>query len=173
MENAGLPVKSEETVIDPLQLFAVYPFSADSLYQEGVESIVLSGVLAGKSQDEQETILLQSRIYFFNRMTGHSLSVDDVRRSGILSRASEDPVCESAASTSAGPSTSGTEDSSSETRTLSFAELKELIEQGQTDQIPNNRVIPNELSPEKPSESQGAMRKKPWELAEPLIQGSG
>ena len=33
-----------------------------------------------------------------------------------------------------------------EPRTLSFAELKTLIEQGKTDQIPNNRDIPNELS---------------------------
>ena len=33
-----------------------------------------------------------------------------------------------------------------EPRALSFAEIKELIEQGKTDQIPNNRVIPDELS---------------------------
>jgi hypothetical protein len=31
-------------------------------------------------------------------------------------------------------------------RTLSLAELKELIEQGKTDQIPNNKIIPNDLS---------------------------
>lgn len=33
-----------------------------------------------------------------------------------------------------------------EPRVLTFTELKELIEQGKTDQIPNNRVIPNVLS---------------------------
>ena len=30
--------------------------------------------------------------------------------------------------------------------TLTFAQLKELIEQGRTDEIPNNKVIPNILS---------------------------
>ena len=35
--------------------------------------------------------------------------------------------------------------SSEEPATLTFAQLKELIEQGKTDQIPNNRTIPNEL----------------------------
>lgn len=33
-----------------------------------------------------------------------------------------------------------------ESRTLSFAELKALIEEGKTDEIPNNRQIPNELN---------------------------
>lgn len=33
-----------------------------------------------------------------------------------------------------------------EPRTLSFAELKALIQEGKTDQIPNNRQIPNELN---------------------------
>ena len=31
-------------------------------------------------------------------------------------------------------------------QTLTFAQLKELIEQGRTDEIPNNKVIPNILS---------------------------
>jgi len=33
-----------------------------------------------------------------------------------------------------------------ESRTLTFAELKELIEQGKTDQIPNNRPIPEAIN---------------------------
>lgn len=33
-----------------------------------------------------------------------------------------------------------------EPRVLSFAELKELIESGRVDQIPNNKVIPEKLS---------------------------
>lgn len=33
-----------------------------------------------------------------------------------------------------------------ETGTLTFAELKTLIEQGKTDGIPNNKVIPNILN---------------------------
>ena len=33
-----------------------------------------------------------------------------------------------------------------EARTLTFAELKALIDQGKTDGIPNNKVIPNVLN---------------------------
>lgn len=33
-----------------------------------------------------------------------------------------------------------------ETGTLTFTELKALIEQGKTDGIPNNKVIPNNLN---------------------------
>lgn len=33
-----------------------------------------------------------------------------------------------------------------ETHTLTFAELKALIEQGKTDGIPNNKLIPNVLN---------------------------
>jgi hypothetical protein len=68
-----------------------------------------------------------------------------------------------------------------ETRVLTFSELKELIETGRTDQIPNNKAIPNVLnvgSPlvsllhglltvlkdTPPSEAILLARKKPWEL---------
>lgn len=71
-----------------------------------------------------------------------------------------------------------------EVPTLSFAELKALIEQGKTDGIPNNKFIPNTLNvslrpkplshyfrskPQAlqdapPSESAGQIRKKPWEM---------
>jgi hypothetical protein len=70
-----------------------------------------------------------------------------------------------------------------ESRTLTFAELKELIEQGKTDQIPNNRPIPEAINvscifmlvcipsfiyslPQDaaPSESTAPTRKKPWEI---------
>lgn len=53
-----------------------------------------------------------------------------------------------------------------EMRILSFAELKTLIEQGRTDEIPNNRTISNELNQSAPSETRAAVRKKPWETAQ-------
>ncbi|OJT11859.1 hypothetical protein TRAPUB_11578 [Trametes pubescens] len=65
---------------------------------------------------------------------------------------------------------------------LSFAQLKALIEQGRTDEIPNNKTIPNVLSVRRitflpchathswhvlqsapPSESTVVPPKKPWE----------
>ncbi|KAI0037044.1 hypothetical protein K488DRAFT_81539 [Vararia minispora EC-137] len=51
-----------------------------------------------------------------------------------------------------------------EPRALSFAELQELITQGKTDQIPNNKHIPDVLNDTPPSESVAAPRKKPWEM---------
>lgn len=71
-------------------------------------------------------------------MTGSSVDVDDVR-----------PHIQNAMQTAAAltelNSTSEAQDGE-EPRVLTFTELKELIEQGKTDQIPNNRVIPNVLS---------------------------
>jgi len=50
-----------------------------------------------------------------------------------------------------------------ETRVLTFAELKELIETGNVDKIPNNKIIPEGLNEATPSESTAALPKKPWE----------
>jgi hypothetical protein len=51
-------------------------------------------------------------------------------------------------------------------RVLSFAELKELIETGNVDKIPNNKIIPEGLNDAPPSQSTAPARKKPWEAAE-------
>jgi len=70
-------------------------------------------------------------------------------------------------------------------RTLTFAELQTLIEQGKTDEIPNNKHIPDAINvvsiscavignnmlsiiftqEAPPSQSIAPQRKKPWELA--------
>lgn len=49
-------------------------------------------------------------------------------------------------------------------RTLTFTELKALIEQGKTESVPNNRLIPNVLNDAPPSENIVQIRKKPWEM---------
>jgi len=46
---------------------------------------------------------------------------------------------------------------------LSFSNIAELIASGKTHLIPNNDIIPDKLSEEKPSESRAPARKKPWE----------
>lgn len=73
-----------------------------------------------------------------------------------------------------------------ESRALTFAELKELIEQGKTDNIPNNRLIPDNLNvrytnpqltvghliwiqDDTPSLSKAAIRPKPWESADVAV----
>lgn len=60
------------------------------------------------------------------------------------------------------PPSSNAEDG--ETRLLTFAELTMLIEQGKTDDIPNNKVIPDTLNDAPPSASIALVRKKPWEV---------
>ena len=80
-------------------------------------------------------------------MTGHTINVEDINRAGIASSSASETLTPATlpAGTSV-PYTGEVEASVDEPRTLSFAELKELIEQGKTDQIPNNRVIPNDLN---------------------------
>lgn len=112
-----------------------------------------------------------------HRITGQSLTADEVR-------VTPDPESTGSSSADEGnvqdPSTAAPNLFPSEPRALSLAELKELIEQGKTDQIPNNRVIPDILSvrvdlgarqtptlpflqTDSPSESKAPIRKKPWE----------
>lgn len=49
-------------------------------------------------------------------------------------------------------------------RTLTFAELQSLIEQGKMDEIPNNKHIPDTINEAVPSHSSAPQRKKPWEV---------
>jgi len=52
-----------------------------------------------------------------------------------------------------------------ENHVLTFAELKELIESGNVDKIPNNKIIPEKLNDEPPSQSITPTKKKPWETS--------
>jgi hypothetical protein len=75
-------------------------------------------------------------------ISGQSINIEDVQDhvlAGHGTKAASTIPLESNAN-------SVTEMAAEEPRVLSFAELKELIEQGKTDQIPNNRIIPDELS---------------------------
>lgn len=66
--------------------------------------------------------------YRYLRTTGSNLSEEDAQRAELeRTEFASGPPAE-------------------ETHTLSFAELQELITQGKTDQIPNNKQIPDALS---------------------------
>ncbi|KAI0672492.1 hypothetical protein C8Q78DRAFT_1027574 [Trametes maxima] len=115
--------------------FANYSFATDEEYQKGLSGIVGSGALRDKTDAEQAEILLRTEVFYFNRMTGSSIAIEDARRarqsgSALLSHASEPPLSSP----------------SEESQMLSFAQLKALIEQGRTDEIPNNKIVPNVLS---------------------------
>ncbi|KAJ8463906.1 hypothetical protein ONZ51_g9948 [Trametes cubensis] len=133
---------AQDTETSVLERFESYPFATDAEYQEGLSGILSSGVLEGKSEEEKADIFLRSEVFYFNRRTGSSISMEEARIARKHKALGEEsnPVM------------------------LSLAQLKALIEQGRTDEIPNNKIIPNVLSTEAPSESKAAPRKKPWEV---------
>ncbi|RPD54258.1 hypothetical protein L226DRAFT_540024 [Lentinus tigrinus ALCF2SS1-7] len=143
------PFSGEAT---PLSRFLAHDFANDDEYQQGVAGILTSGVLEGKTDEEKGDILLRSEVFYFNRLAGSSITVEEARSAR-------------AARTATAPSQTPTQASlvEEEPQTLTFAQLKMLIEQGRTDEIPNNKIIPNVLSSEAPSESKAEVRKKPWE----------
>ncbi|KAK0469072.1 uncharacterized protein EV420DRAFT_1492339 [Desarmillaria tabescens] len=132
-----------------LQQFLEYPFETDETYQQG-----LAGILA---TDPSDAVLLNTRVFYFNRLTGSSITVADV----LAYRERPTPVSESAP-TSNPPSTAS---ESEEPKILTFAQLKELIEAGKLDEIPNNKTISGELNSAPPSQSAASVRRKPWETS--------
>ena len=74
-----------------------------------------------------------------SRVAGPSITLDEARearRSQVVTGDSYEPATTSIA----------VEGAKEEPQTLTFAQLKALIEQGRTDEIPNNKVIPDILS---------------------------
>ncbi|KAI0826085.1 hypothetical protein BC629DRAFT_1586932 [Irpex lacteus] len=147
-----------------LQQFHAYDFDSDKPYQDGLQGMISSGVLEGKTEAEKKTWLLQTRVFYYNHVNNTGLTIEEVQAAGANNATASEHSDTSNAPSSLQEPTSSIPDSKVEPRTLSFAELKELIEQGKTDQIPNNRVIPHDLSDATPSESKAAVRKKPWEV---------
>jgi hypothetical protein len=144
---------STQDTAPTIQQYASFPFDTDVDYQQGLDSILAGGAL-NSSTDEQarEEMLLKTRVFYFNRMTGNSLTIEEARQaeSGNLDRAlySHSPDAQ---------------DHTEEAPVLSFVQLKELIESGKMDQIPNNKLIPTGLNDAPASTSSAVPRKKPWE----------
>ncbi|KAF8208140.1 hypothetical protein K438DRAFT_1813486 [Mycena galopus ATCC 62051] len=149
--------------VAPLQLYASYPFSSDEEYQNGLQSILAGGALANDPpEDVREEILRRTRVFYFNRVTGHAISMDDAREFEHAQRTTGADVSDSALVSSVSADDTSTD---AEAVVLSFAELQALIEAGKADQIPNNKIIPDELNDEAPSTSTAPVRKKPWEVS--------
>ncbi|KAI0800107.1 hypothetical protein C8Q74DRAFT_1192147 [Fomes fomentarius] len=145
-----------DTHLDPIEQFLAYPFATDTEYQQGLVGILSSGVLEGKSEEEKNAIFIRSEVFYYNRLTALSITVEEAlqaRKTTAAPAVSHD---------TAAPHTSNS--GGDEPHTLTFAQLQALIEQGRTDEIPNNKVIPNILSSENPSEPKVEARKKPWEI---------
>ncbi|TCD62128.1 hypothetical protein EIP91_007303 [Steccherinum ochraceum] len=121
--------------------FLNFPFETDEAYQQGFAELVAGGALQGTTEDERDYIVQRSKLFYFNsavlRTTGRSLTLEDV-----LHHQEESNV---PAQTSFNATPQESRDGVEPRGTLSFAELKELIESGKTDKIPNNRQIPHDL----------------------------
>ncbi|OJA16546.1 hypothetical protein AZE42_00643 [Rhizopogon vesiculosus] len=140
-----------------LRSFFNFPFSSDEVYQQGLADLLARDVLNERSEIEKAEIILQMQLFYFNRVTGQNLTAKDIRSH----QDAADPS-NFTETMNVPPSSSNYQDR--ETRPLTFAELKALIEQGKTDSIPNNKVIPDTLNDAPPSTSIAPVRKKPWEL---------
>lgn len=171
---------------DPLQQFALYPFDTDAAYKKGLESI-LTGAAEASSKDELE---LRARVFYFNRLTGHSIAVEHARQVTFRSSKEKAVINDPDEKTPSDllnvevplpSSQSSSRSEDDEARILTFAEIQELISSGRMAEIPNNKVIPDGLNDATPGMSTAPVREKPWErvttgtevegdtLAEPLI----
>ncbi|KAF9645236.1 hypothetical protein BDM02DRAFT_3101690 [Thelephora ganbajun] len=136
------------------EAFNSFPFDTDQEYQTGLRSILSSNAFNNESNMEKENTLRLSRVFYFNKVTGNSITLDDA-----LSFESSVHLVDRHRPTEQQQQQAVGE----EPPTLTFAELKALIEQGKTDGIPNNKLIPNILNNTPPSENTGQIRRKPWE----------
>jgi len=137
---------------DVAEAFRSFPFVTDQEYQMGLQSILSSNAFNNKPDTEKENTLRLSRVFYFNKTTGNSITLEDA-----LSFESPTGLVDS------NRLTGQQQQAGEEVGILTFAELKVLIEQGKTEGIPNNRLIPNTLNDAPPSENTGHIRKKPWE----------
>jgi len=80
------------------------------------------------------------------RTSGNSITLDEAREYEACLQ--EGPTSKLPATVVPLPASSSSDklDNEEDPRILTFAELKDLIETGQLDQIPNNKVIPDGLN---------------------------
>jgi len=104
--------------------------------KQGLADLLARDVLSGKTEVEKAEIILRTQLFYFNRVTGQNLTAKDIR-------SYQDTTDSQHFTENMDPSPTYRD---GETRPLTFAELKTLIEQGKTDGIPNNKVIPDTLS---------------------------
>ncbi|KAJ7720846.1 hypothetical protein B0H16DRAFT_1699893, partial [Mycena metata] len=142
----SLSMPEPEGELEPLQQYAAYPFTSDDEYQgrfansllkNGLASILAGGALDNDPPEEiREEILRRTRVFYFNRVTGHAITMDEAREFEHAQRVADAPPLPGV------PATTNDE----EPVVLSFAQLQALIETGREDQIPNNKTIPDDLN---------------------------
>ncbi|KAF8523647.1 hypothetical protein JB92DRAFT_1549151 [Gautieria morchelliformis] len=157
---------AQQTQNDPLYEFSVYPFSTDPVFQAGLRSIVSS--TPGESSDELENIIGQAKVFYFARTTGYQVTWKNYlewRKSHPSPGPDNQAISAGAGSEACGTASPGEEGGKS--AQLTFQQITDLINTGQTHLIPNNNLIPEALHGDPPSESTNPTRRKPWEQAQP------
>ncbi|KAF8497538.1 hypothetical protein F5888DRAFT_1613658 [Russula emetica] len=147
-----------ESHVDPLTVYETHSFETDTSYQAGLSTLYSSGALDELPDEAKEDFLRRSRVFYFNQAYGCNISESDAKQvEGDRTYAHSTPeatVIQDQEVSPAIPEAS---------RTLTFAELQSLIEQGKMDEIPNNKHIPDTINEAVPSQSSAPQRKKPWE----------
>ncbi|KAI9513473.1 hypothetical protein F5148DRAFT_7520 [Russula earlei] len=139
---------------DPLNVYAAHSFENDKSYQAGLSTLYSSGALDGLSGEAKEDFLRRSRVFYFNQTHGYNISETNAKHvESEVERACAQSISEAIPET--GHETP---------RTLTFSELQALIEQEKTNDIPNNKHIPDAINEAPPSQSKTPQRKKPWEV---------
>ncbi|KAH9996320.1 hypothetical protein BJV77DRAFT_1065937 [Russula vinacea] len=157
--NANM-ASSGEFPVNPLSVYAVHSFENDSSYQAGLSTLYSSGALDGLSGEDKEDFLRRSRVFYFNQAYGCNVSESDAKQvEEDHTYAHSTPEATVIQDQEVSPSIPESP------RTLTFAELQSLVEQGKTDEIPNNKHIPDTINvAAAPSQSNAPQRKKPWEF---------
>ncbi|KAN0139246.1 hypothetical protein V8E53_002747 [Lactarius tabidus] len=159
---------TNESKADPLATYAGYSFEDDQSYQAGLSTLYSSGALDDLSDEAKEDLLRKSRVFYFNQVHGGNLSESDAKQLEVVGGGRTPDIISSSADRCSVPEAAGVEPEGPVTaRTLTFTELQALVEQGKTDEIPNNKHIPDALNDAPPSQSSAPQRKKPWEVASP------
>ncbi|KAJ3774606.1 hypothetical protein FB446DRAFT_464817 [Lentinula raphanica] len=161
--QAGTADLNRPEVDSVLAQYLAFPFESDVNFKNGLSDIVS---VAGVSSDVPEDTLQAMRVFYFNRMTGHSLSVADVQAHEMKKAGTRD-------SPSSFPNTAGADSEPHDTIPLSFEQIKALIEAERFDEIPNNKTISAELNPVSTGRSAVRPPKKPWEKDIRSETGSG
>lgn len=148
-----------EPHVDPLTVYATHSFENDTSYQAGLSTLYASGTLDDLPDEAKEDFLRRSRVFYFNQAYGCNISEFDAKQvEGNRTYVHSAPELTVIQDQEASPSIPEAP------RTLTFAELRSLIEQGKTDEIPNNKHIPDTINEAVPSQSSAPQRKKPWEV---------
>jgi len=126
-----------------------------------LSTLYSSGALDDLSDEAKEEFLRRSRIFYFNQAYGCNISESDAKQAeGDRAYVHSTPEATVIRVQDQEVSPSIPE----APRTLTFAELQSLIKQGKTDEIPNNKHIPDTINEAVPSQSSAPQRKKPWEV---------